>query len=433
MTAFDRFDPFERRISDAIHEIAEAHRSDYLDDILQQTAASKQRPRWTFLERWLPVDTTLARGPVVGRFSMRPIVVLLLLTAIVAGAIAAYVGSRPRLPSPFGPAANGQLVFGMDGDLYAVDSLTGDPRPLVVAEGEQSGVAMSPDGQLIAYDNVTNGLDYVWVANADGSGARQVMDQPYSGVSFAWAPDSRSMALVTDTTLLGNQLLIAAADGSGARTVTIEDIRPWDVVWDPQRPGVLLVRGENRLTSAVDLYFVDLDGAILSTVDLLQGQMIDGTEYEFSGLALSPDGSTIAYNSVEAVEPPVGRFRAHVINRDGTNDRPIPAPVETRYSQGWPIFSPDGKWIVMESWLTQPDDTAINQLALAPADGSAPAHGIGPSVPGQSLIKIWSPDGTRIIMAVADQNEVYAINPVTGIGERLPWAADLPDWQRVAP
>jgi hypothetical protein len=61
MTAFDRFDPFERRITEAIDEIAAARRPDYLDDIFRQTARTAQRPRWTFLERWLPMDTAIAR------------------------------------------------------------------------------------------------------------------------------------------------------------------------------------------------------------------------------------------------------------------------------------------------------------------------------------------------------------------------------------
>ena len=43
MTAVDRFDPFERRITEAIDEIALARRPDYLDDILRLTARSPQR------------------------------------------------------------------------------------------------------------------------------------------------------------------------------------------------------------------------------------------------------------------------------------------------------------------------------------------------------------------------------------------------------
>ena len=55
MTAFDRFDPFERRIAGAVDEIAGARLPDYLDDILRQTARSSLAPAATStsgIRRW---------------------------------------------------------------------------------------------------------------------------------------------------------------------------------------------------------------------------------------------------------------------------------------------------------------------------------------------------------------------------------------------
>jgi Tol biopolymer transport system component len=434
MTAVDRFDPFERRIAAAVDDIATARLPDYLDDIFQVTARSSQRPRWTFLERWLPMDTTLGRGPLVGRLPIRSVALLLLLLALIGGVLAAYVGSQRPTLAPFGPAANGQLVFGLGGDLYVADSLSSEPRLLVGGSADQGGAVLSPDGQLIAYDNVKNGQSYIWVAEADGSNPRQVFDDPFTGNAFAWAPDSRTMAVVTEG---GDEpkLWIVNADSSTPMRLAPEGIRPWDAVWDPQRPGVLLIRGEDPATTKVDLYFIDTKGAILSKLGLA-GRMLNGPFYEFSGLAMSPDGATIAYNSVEAEEPPFNRFRVHVMNRDGSNDRTIPAPLATRYSQAWPVFSPDGKSIMMESWETGTDGTdktRISRLALAPADASAPARWLGPTEVGQTLIKVWSPDGTRIILALADKNELYVVDPLTDEFEKLPWSADLPGWQRTLP
>jgi hypothetical protein len=56
MTTIDRFDPFERRITEAIQEIAAERRPDYLDSIFEATARSRQRPRWAVPERWIPVN-----------------------------------------------------------------------------------------------------------------------------------------------------------------------------------------------------------------------------------------------------------------------------------------------------------------------------------------------------------------------------------------
>ena len=509
MTALDRFDPFERRIGDAIDEIAAARVPDYLDDILQLTARSSQRPRWTFFERWLPVDSTLARPMLFGRsVPMRTIIALVAALALIA-ATAFYVGTQKRLPAPYGPAGNGQVIYGANGDLYVRDSLTSEARLLLASGAKQSGVIVSPDGQLVAYDSFLDGDardPYEWVVNIDGSNPRQVLDRPYTFESFEWAPDSRSIAIVTRPGPVP-ELWIAPADGSGARQLKFESFVPWGATWDPIRAGVLLVRGQDRKTGFSDLYYVTSNGAVLqklgmtplnlngaphelsgmtfspdgsgarqlkfesfvpwgvtwdptrSGVLLVRGQdkdtgftdlyyvtsdgavlqkfgmtplNLNGPAHELSGMTFSPDGSTIAYNSIEAVEAPFNRFRAHVMNRDGTNDRALPAPMAERYSQAWPAFSPDGTWVLLSSWETQSTGSVQHRLAIAPADGSAPARLIGPILVDENQLKSWSPDGSRILLCACDRQEIYSVDPVTGDFEKLPWGGDAPGWQRLA-
>ena len=433
MTALDRFDPFERRIGDAIDEIAAARVPDYLDDILQLTARSSQRPRWTFFERWLPVDSTLARPMLFGRsVPMRTIIALVAALALIA-ATAFYVGTQKRLPAPYGPAGNGQVIYGANGDLYVRDSLTSEARLLLASGAKQSGVIVSPDGQLVAYDSFLDGDardPYEWVVNIDGSNPRQVLDRPYTFESFEWAPDSRSIAIVTRPGPVP-ELWIAPADGSGARQLKFESFVPWGATWDPIRAGVLLVRGQDRKTGFSDLYYVTSNGAVLQKLGMTPLNL-NGAPHELSGMTFSPDGSTIAYNSIKAVEAPVNRFRAHVMNRDGTNDRALPAPMAERYSQAWPAFSPDGTWVLLSSWETQSTGSVQHRLAIAPADGSAPARLIGPILVDENQLKSWSPDGSRILLCACDRQEIYSVDPVTGDFEKLPWGGDAPGWQRLA-
>jgi Tol biopolymer transport system component len=406
--------------------------------VLQQTAHTAQRPRWTFPERWLPMDTTLSRPGFARRLPLRLLIVLALITALVGGALVWYVGSQKRMPAPYGPANNGQLIFGQGGDLYVRDSLTGDARLLLGGPGNQQGVIVSPDGQLIAYDNFLVRADgtlekdpHEWVANRDGSNPRQVLAAPYTFQAFQWAPDSRSIAIVTEPNPGGPELWIAPPDGSGARQLTFAGMRPWEATWDPQRPGVLLLRAEEKETALADLYYIDAGGTILSQLDMT-GLNLNGAKYEFSGAVFSPDGATIAYNSIEARESPVNRFRVHLINRDGTNDRAIRAPLESSYSQAWATFSPDGKWVLMDSWETTASGAVVHQLAIAPADGSAAAKRIGPILEDENQIKMWSPDGSRILLCACASNQLYSVDPVSGDFEKLPWQGDLPGWQRVA-
>src|SRR6185312_13470991 len=118
MTIFDRFDPFERRIGEALEGIVPPRPLDYLDDVFRQTARTSQRPRWSFPERWFNVDTTFVRPSFGRNIPIRQLIVLGLLLVIVAATIAFIAGSRKELPPPIGVAANGQIAYGVEGDLY---------------------------------------------------------------------------------------------------------------------------------------------------------------------------------------------------------------------------------------------------------------------------------------------------------------------------
>ena len=50
---------FESDLSDLLAELAPRRTPDYRDDVVRQTARTRQRPAWTFPERWLPVDLTM--------------------------------------------------------------------------------------------------------------------------------------------------------------------------------------------------------------------------------------------------------------------------------------------------------------------------------------------------------------------------------------
>ena len=125
-------DRVERDITAWFGETAAPATPDYTDDILRQTAVSRQRPRWTFPERWLPMSVIT-----FGRVNLRPVPwravgLLAVLGLLLAVAAALYVGSQPqRLPPPFGAAANGLVAYSKDGDIYTVDPATGTRAAIV--------------------------------------------------------------------------------------------------------------------------------------------------------------------------------------------------------------------------------------------------------------------------------------------------------------
>ena len=64
-------DGFERTVSDWLDEQAGHGMPGYLDETLARTTRTRQRPAWSSLERWLPMDMTtnlrIAARPTLGR------------------------------------------------------------------------------------------------------------------------------------------------------------------------------------------------------------------------------------------------------------------------------------------------------------------------------------------------------------------------------
>ena len=140
MTAFDRLQVLDARVTGALDEIAAPARPDYPDDLVTVTARTRQRPLWSVLERWIPVDTARHRPAALPPLPIRQLLLVALLALALAAALAAYVGSQRRLPPPYGPATNGKLVSGVNGDLFVRDTIASEQRLLVGGPGEQGGV-----------------------------------------------------------------------------------------------------------------------------------------------------------------------------------------------------------------------------------------------------------------------------------------------------
>src|SRR4029079_12689473 len=81
----------ERDLPAILAEMAAGPYPDYVDDVLPQTARMRQRPAWTFSERWLPMDIATRAAP-SARLPWRQLGILALIAALLAFALAAYLG-----------------------------------------------------------------------------------------------------------------------------------------------------------------------------------------------------------------------------------------------------------------------------------------------------------------------------------------------------
>ena len=232
------------------------------------------------------------------------------------------------------------------------------------------------------------------------------------------------MVAITGDVPTGRRLWLAHVNGSAPDVVDLGDLQPRGIAF---RPGAnqLAVQASNA-AGVTDLYLVTLSDRPVVAGLQLRDYGVFAPDYQMSGVVFSPDGSWIAFNSPRA-DDPVGGPRYHValVRPDGTDVHDLLSSGGIDFNQAWPSWSPDGRWIEVESWYDEVGGTGAHQISVAPGDGRGPSRPIGPAFDAQSLTASWSPDGQRIVLGVEDLGEAYLIDPVTGQSDRLPWWTEL--------
>src|SRR5262245_7204255 len=193
MTADRRF---ERDLGGLLADLAMPVVPAYRDDIVRAVAGQRQRPAWTFPERWIPVDITTQRAG-LAPIRWRPIALLAIVALLVAAAVAIGIGSQHRLPPPFGPARNGVIAYFEGGDILVGDPVTGTSRLIIGGPNDDGYPLFSRDGTKIAFLRTARpNASQILVANADGTGARPLTNEPLDGINAAdWSADGRFLVV----------------------------------------------------------------------------------------------------------------------------------------------------------------------------------------------------------------------------------------------
>jgi hypothetical protein len=423
---------FEQQLPTALEDLASTRYPAYVDEVLAITARTARRPAWRFPSRWLPLAPWF--GSVAGRriADLRPLAtVLVVLLAILLLAVAiAIVGTQRRLPAPFGLAGNGLIAFSAGGGVHVVD-VDGTSRLLFDGPGDEVGLTYSLDGTRIAFIRLLGGREYLWAANADGTGEIQLLPNAVQDPSgLVWSPDGSRIAIgfLVDGI---DRIVLVDADGSGSSVLDLP-FPARDPAWRPPDGRELVVRGRDG--DRHQLFVVAADGSAVRSLGLRPLGLLGGS-YDLLGAAWSPDGSRVAYHTVD--DPPdvtIGRrFQVHVVNADGTDDHVLSSHPDGSVQEAWPVWSPDGTQIATQRWR----ESGTAWAAVVPADGIGRPVDAGLETSFEAFMgwsATWSPDGTRLIAFWDAEVGAISIDPRTGDYEPIDWPlTDRPSWQRVAP
>ena len=423
MTARDDFD---RLLTAWFDDDAAGREPEHLlDEVLARTARTPRRRAWLIPERWLPVQLVMARQS-VPRLAPLAVAVALLIALLAAALLAA---GRPRLPAPFGPAANGQIAYMWENQLV-VGSLDGTDRRFITPAGVVAGEPVtSPLGRLIAYkiyefpDSVVRSS--LSVADLATGEAVEVVPTGVTVSTPSWSPDEQFIVYSQPTRVLdSDRIFIVRADGSAPAARIGPDSDSTGPVFSPDGERIaFLVVGSNESTLAV----MNPDGSNvreLTSFPVIGGSMLHGG----TGFAWSPDSSTLLVNAGAAdddldlytvtVEPadvlqitntslleygaswspygdriaylrgPLGGFGSVVVSQpDGSHAESVSGDADITWLS--PHWSPDANYVVATT--RGPD----SQILLLDPDGASDPVTITPpkyEVPNDS-----SPGGADVV------------------------------------
>ena len=427
-------DRFERQLPVLLTELAEPRTPDYLDDLLVLTARTRQRPAWTFLERWIPM-VDIARQPVIAPgIPWRSIGLGFLLVGLLLAAVAAFVvGTRPNLPPPFGPARNGLVAYATDGDIYAVDPVTGAATAVVTGPETDLDPQWSLDGTRFAFERMVqgdSGPGLLYVARADGTDLTLMTPKPLAVIEgYAFSPDGLEILLSASPRGIPT-IFIANSDGSGICELDV-GMPATEPAWRPPDGAQIMFNSVGNIESGYNgLHAVNPDSGEVRTI-------IEPSIGRYRAQARwSPDGSQIVY--YEWASSANITARTHIISADGTGDRMLAIPPDAMWdaAQAW---SNDGtRLIAIRGYTGGYEDV---RAAVVPVDGSG--LGIEVEYPGNINGECcssweWAPDDLSILGTPSDGAgrplPQVLLDPVAGTSNTVPWTTvSHPTWQRLAP
>lgn len=322
-----------------------------LERALAATRTARQRPAWL---------ATILNGGAIGAdraastFQLISIVVAVAAVTVLIGGLVVSGWLRPPPTPPVVPPSSSESP-----EASSVPSASPPPQTGLVA---YSVVTQLERGEGSCPEGRTSALCYpsrIWIANADGSDARELLPAAPGftrEAPIAWSPDGSRLLYQADTRGDVDGLVLADPIGS--------DRQPLDVCEEGVCSGI----GEVTFSpdgSRLSFVWSDVqDGSVIAIMDLGSGSTIEldstrtnaeprGTceshcDGATDGPRWSPDGTRLVFARQGTFNAETGEYETILlmVNADGSDLHQV---VPAELSAITPSWSPDGAWIVFTS------------------------------------------------------------------------------------
>jgi Tol biopolymer transport system component len=304
--------------------------------------------------------------------------------------------------------------------------------PIVASSPTQSIDPASLSGTIAFSAGSWPDVD-IYIVSADGSGLRQVTDDPAKDFDPSLSPDATQVAYrhQTDDDRT-SEIFVAEVGGSDPLNVSKADgLADWGPTWSPD--GKRIAWNSHAVEGGVgfDLSLIEPDGSNREVVQ-------PGVFVEYP--AWSPDGTSIVFMSQEpGASGDDPDYNIYTMAIDGSN---VTRLTTHPGNDGWPSWSPDGSTIAFsstrddcrttsaEGCLSTGDIGPYHTLWLMDADGSNQRR----VTTDQVQFPDWSPDGRYIVYE--GRTGLNVITPDGSAAGRIPLdVADplFPDWVAATP
>ena len=108
----------------------------------------------------------------------------------------------------------------------------GSGQKALTSGAKDTAPVWSPNGRMLAFVRVAGGKAAIDVMNADGSGRRQVIQDPNDWLGgLCWSPDGRRLAFASGRDQVAGELYVVNADGTKLVRLTTNRFGDNSPVW----------------------------------------------------------------------------------------------------------------------------------------------------------------------------------------------------------